>query len=84
MASAPVVESDASLEDVEPAFCDEPPTARTKSEEADDAILLAAELARLKIESDLQINLLEQSHDQVIEGLKGKHADQISILKGQL
>ncbi len=73
------MESDASLEDVEPAFCDEPPTPLKKLEESDETVHLAAELARLKSESDLQIQVLESSHDQEIERLKQRHAEELAL-----
>jgi hypothetical protein len=54
-ADVPALESDASLEDIEPAFCDEPPTPLKNLEESVETTYLAGELVRLKGEFDLQI-----------------------------
>ena len=54
-ADVPAEVSDASLEDIEPAFCDEPPTPLKNLEESVETTYLAGELARLKGEYDLQI-----------------------------
>ncbi len=54
-ADVPAVESDASLEDIEPAFCDEPPTPLKNLEESVETTFLAGELVRLKGEFEMQI-----------------------------